>query len=78
MAGVIGDLAAGDRIGGPTHIAVRLAESLLEGQGFNLDDVSSRYLAWWRDGAFDTGPTTARVLELVSSGKSFYEASVAG
>ena len=57
-------------------MAVRLAESFLEGQGFNLDDVSSRYLAWWRDGAFDTGPTTARVLELVSSGKSFYEASL--
>ncbi len=76
VAGVLWGLAAGDRIGGPTYMAVCLGESLIDCQSFNLDDISSRYLTWWRDGAFDTGPTTARVLELVSLGKTFYEASL--
>jgi ADP-ribosyl-[dinitrogen reductase] hydrolase len=37
--------------------------------------VADRYLAWWRDGAFDTGPTTAAVLDLVDRGASFADAA---
>jgi ADP-ribosylglycohydrolase len=64
--GVLLGLAAGDRNGGPTELAVRLAESLAERGAFDRDDVLARYLAWWREGAFDTGPVAALVLERVA------------
>jgi len=48
-------------------MAVRLAESLLDCDGFNSADILNRYLAWWREGAFDTGPVCARALELLAS-----------
>jgi ADP-ribosylglycohydrolase len=54
--GVLIGLAAGDKIGGPIRMAVRLAESLLDCNGFNSTDILNRYLDWWREGAFDTGP----------------------
>jgi ADP-ribosylglycohydrolase len=66
--GVLLGLAAGDRNGGPTELAVRLAESLAERYAFDRDDVLARYLAWWREGAFDTGPVAAMVLEQVACG----------
>jgi ADP-ribosyl-[dinitrogen reductase] hydrolase len=66
--GVLPGLAAGDRNGGPTELAVRLAESLAERRAFDRDDVLARYLAWWREGAFDTGPVAALVLERVACG----------
>ncbi|WP_457653854.1 ADP-ribosylglycohydrolase family protein [Rhodocaloribacter sp.] len=75
-AGVLLGLAAGDRIGGPIRMALRVAGSLLESKGFDADDIGRRYLAWWREGAFDTGPTGARVLSLVASGRSYEQASV--
>ena len=49
-------------------MAVRLAESLLACGGFDLADILNRYLAWWREGAFDTGPVSARALALVAAG----------
>ena len=55
IRGVLLGLAAGDRNGGPIRMAVRLAESLSERRRFDPEDILSRYLAWWRDGAFDTG-----------------------
>jgi len=66
--GVLLGLAAGDRNGGPTELAVRLAESLADRRAFDGDDVLARYLAWWREGAFDTGPVAALVLERVACG----------
>ena len=68
--GVLLGLAAGDRNGGPTELAVRLAESLSERRAFDRDDVLARYVAWWREGAFDTGPVAALVLERVACGVS--------
>jgi hypothetical protein len=41
--GVLVGLAAGDRIGGPIRMAVRLAKSLLDCGGFNSADILSRY-----------------------------------
>lgn len=73
--GVLIGLAAGDRIGGPIRLAVRLAESLLGCGGFNASDVVERYLRWWRDGAYDTGPVSARALELIASGMPIHEAT---
>jgi len=73
-AGVLLGIAAGDRIGGPVRMALRVAESLRERGGFDASDVASRYLAWWRNGAFDTGPTAAEVLRRVDAGWGFDEA----
>ena len=49
--GVLVGLAAGDRIGGPIRLAVRLAESLLELGRVDPQDIVGRYLRWWRQGA---------------------------
>jgi ADP-ribosylglycohydrolase len=73
--GVLLGLAAGDRNGGPIRMAVRLAESLLACGGFDPADLLDRYLAWWRDGAFDTGPVSGRALELMAAGMSSSETS---
>jgi ADP-ribosylglycohydrolase len=73
--GVLLGLAAGDRNGGPIRMAVRLAESLLELGRFDPTDIVGRYLRWWREGAFDTGPVSERALELIASGMSAREAS---
>ena len=56
-------------------MAVRLAESLLDCGGFDPSDILSRYLAWWREGAFGTGPVSDRALELVASGMPVQEAT---
>jgi ADP-ribosylglycohydrolase len=66
--GVLVGLAAGDRIGGPIRMALRLAESLVETGRFDAADVLGRYLAWRRQGALDTGPVSARALALVAAG----------
>jgi ADP-ribosylglycohydrolase len=55
-------------------MAVRLSESLIERQRFNPEDLLTRYLGWWRTGAFDTGPTTAEVLSLINAGVPNFEA----
>lgn len=73
--GVLLGLAAGDRIGGPVRMALHVAESLLTCQRLDLADIGRRYLAWWQDDAFDTGPTVASVLTLVAEGKTFEEAA---
>ncbi len=75
VIGVLSGLAAGDRNGGPIRMALLLAESLQACRRLTLEDVGKRYLTWWRHGGFDTGPTAASVLNLVSSGLTFEEAS---
>lgn len=75
VAGVLRGLAAGDRIGGPVRMALLLAASVHASRGLDLHDVAQRYLQWWREGAFDTGPTVARVLELAGSGIGFEAAA---
>jgi ADP-ribosylglycohydrolase len=56
-------------------MAVRLAESLLACGGFAPEDIPERYLAWWLDGAFDTGPVSDRALELMAAGMPAPEAT---
>jgi ADP-ribosylglycohydrolase len=73
--GVLLGLAAGDRNGGPIRMAVRLAESLLELGRFDPADAVGRYLRWWGEGAFDTGPVSGRALELMAAGMSSSAAS---
>ncbi len=73
--GVLVGLAAGDRNGGPIRMAVRLAESLLDCGYFAPANILERYLHWWREGAFDTGPVSARALALVAAGVPAPEAT---
>jgi ADP-ribosyl-[dinitrogen reductase] hydrolase len=73
--GVLIGLAAGDRNGGPIRMAVRSAESLLDCGGFNPADILKRYLRWYQEGAFDTGPVSERAFELMAAGLPAPEAS---
>ncbi|MFT4978052.1 MAG: ADP-ribosylglycohydrolase [Myxococcota bacterium] len=75
VSGILLGLAAGDRNGGPTELALRLAESLTTQQGFSPDDVSARYRQWWRVEGFDTGPVADAVFALVDDGMSHADAA---
>ncbi len=75
VVGILLGLAAGDRIGGPARMALRLAESLRDKKGLDIDDIGARYLEWWQDGAFDTGPVAAGVLSRVEAGVPYEAAS---
>ena len=68
IAGMLRGLAAGDRNGGPIRMALELGEALVEAGGFEPDRVFARYLAWWQDGGFDTGPVAESVFRLVTAG----------
>jgi ADP-ribosyl-[dinitrogen reductase] hydrolase len=58
----------GDQIGGPFELAKILSKSLAVNNGFNEDDLRSRYLTWWKKDAFDTGPTFASVFTKIDKG----------
>jgi ADP-ribosylglycohydrolase len=73
--GVLVGLAAGDRIGGPIRMALRLAESLLDCGSFDPVDILNRYLAWWREGAFDTGPVSDKALAMIAAGMPVKDAT---
>jgi ADP-ribosyl-[dinitrogen reductase] hydrolase len=75
VKGILFGLAAGDKIGGPLRMALQTAESLVQCNGFDVDNVAGRYLAWWKQEGFDTGPTADKVFQRVSSGRSFDEAA---
>jgi ADP-ribosylglycohydrolase len=75
VEGVLIGLAAGDRNGGPIRMALRLAESLVALGRFDCADVLQRYLAWWNEGGFDTGPIAAQVFSLIGVGASPRDAS---
>jgi len=67
--GILLGLAAGDQNGGPIRMALRLAESLAEQQGFDPDDVMRRYMEWYHAGAFDTGPVALSVFARIAGGQ---------
>ena len=73
--GVLLGLATGDKNGGPIRMALRVAESLQDCGRFDRDDILKRYVNWWREGAFDTGPVSARALELITAGMPVDEAT---
>ncbi len=52
-----------------THMATCLATSLMAKQGFDVDDVAARYVAWTKH-AFDIGNQTAAALRAWGPGKS--------
>jgi ADP-ribosylglycohydrolase len=75
VKGILCGLAAGDKIGGPLQMALQVAGSLIHCNGFNVEDIAGRYLAWWRQDGFDTGPISDTVFQRVSSGRSFDKAA---
>src|SRR5580698_6966680 len=72
--GVLIGLAAGDRIGGPIRMALRLAESVIEQCRFNREDVVKRYLNWWEEEGYDAGRVAGRVFDLMADGVAGNEA----
>ncbi len=71
---VIRGLTAGDTIGGPTAIASVLASSVLDAGRFDAELTADRYLAWWCNDGFDTGPVFALVMGARVDGATSIEA----
>jgi ADP-ribosylglycohydrolase len=68
VRGVLVGLAVGDRNGGPVRMALRLAQSLATLRRFDRDDILKRYLIWWQQDGFDTGPIAADVFDRILAG----------
>lgn len=75
IRGVLLGLAFGDGIGGPTQMALLLAESLTHRGSFEVNDIRQRYLSWWMQHGFDTGAVAESVFHMVSSGAPWREAA---
>ena len=65
---ILQGIKEGDQIGGPFELAKIFSTSLEQNKGFNKNDLSNRYLKWWRNDAFDTGPTFASVFNKIDNG----------
>ncbi len=60
-----------------TLMSIALGSSLVEFQGFNADDIASKYLAWMESGnTRGIGGTTARALTRLKNGASIQESGV--
>jgi ADP-ribosyl-[dinitrogen reductase] hydrolase len=67
-------IANGDQIGGPTEMARIVHDSLSACRRLDAGDLAQRYLNWWQNGAFDTGPTFALVFGRVAKGMTITQA----
>lgn len=76
VCGALLGLAAGDRNGGPTAMAHALAASLLAEHAFSPNDIRQRYVRWWQQGGFDSGPVAAQVLTLLGQGMAPTQATL--
>lgn len=65
---ILSGIRAGDDNGGPTRTSELLADSFTQQNGFDPQDISNRYLNWWKSDAFDTGPVFALVFSRVTEG----------
>ena len=65
---ILKGIKEGDQIGGPFELAKIVSKSLKSNNEFNEDDLRKRYLHWWKEGAFDTGPTYASVFNKIEKG----------
>lgn len=70
MHGALLGLAAGDRIGGPAAMALRLLEGVVARGLFDQDETRRRYLDWHHTKGFDQGSTAARVVDLLAAGRT--------
>lgn len=61
------------------QMSIMVAESLIQNQGFNPDDLSQRYVEWMTSGrARGWGKTTLLAIHNLMSGKHWSESGVAG
>lgn len=67
---VLEGLKRGDLNGGPYRMASIINESLQTLHVFAPEDIFRRYLAWYEQGAFDTGEVAWKVLKYASHGMS--------
>ena len=65
---ILKGIKEGDQIGGPFELAKIFSYSLKINNDFSENDLRKRYLDWWREGAFDTGPTYASVFNKIEKG----------
>ena len=65
---ILKGIKEGDQIGGPFELAKILSESLVSNNTFEENELRSRYLSWWKNDAFDTGPTYASVFNKIDKG----------
>ena len=65
---ILKGIKEGDQIGGPYQLAKIFSKSLELNNGFIEDDLRKRYLDWWKEDAFDTGPTYASVFNKIEKG----------
>mgnify|MGYP001258428126 CR=1 FL=1 len=65
---ILSSIKFGDQIGGPYQLAKILTTNIKENEGFNATDLTNKYLEWWKNDAFDTGPTFASVFTKIESG----------
>jgi len=61
-------IASGDQYGGPTKMAQILYESIEGKERLSVQDVTARYLDWWKTDAFDTGPVFDAVFAKINEG----------
>ena len=61
-------IASGDQYGGPTKMAQILYESIEAKKRLSVQDVTARYLDWWKTDAFDTGPVFDAVFAKINEG----------
>ena len=54
-----------------------LTTNIKKNEGLNVTDLTNKYLEWWKNGAFDTGPTFASVFTKIECGMSHNEAVLA-
>ena len=71
---ILNGINEGDQIGGPYDLASVLIDCIKKNNKFNKEDLSKMYLSWWRNGAFDTGPTYASVFTKIENGMQNDEA----
>ncbi len=74
---ILEGIKLGDQIGGPYQLSKILANSIKENKKFNIAKIKTKYLNWWKNGAFDTGPKFAGVFTKIESGMSHDEAVLA-
>lgn len=75
VRGILLGLCAGDRNGGPTRMALELAEYLLAcGRSFRCEELLQRYVAWFLREGFDTGRVAERVFTRIGRGVAPEEA----
>jgi len=67
IQGAVQGLLAGDKIGGPSRMALELAEGLIESGRYDAIDIVRRYKAWYDKEGFDTGKIAGMVLRRMST-----------